>query len=327
MINRSKLALAASLTLTVAAFPGFAMAQSAEYPTDSLRIIVPFGAGGGTDAVARIIASGLSERLGITVNVENRPGAGGVVGSQALADAATDGSVIGLLSASLGGYKPLGRSEITYESFTPIAMVNFDPAGVQVGAGSEFETLEQLMDALAENPGQYLASASGIGGSWHVAWMSLLQATDLPLDVAPFIPSDGAGSSLNELLAGAVDIVPSSVPEAAALIEAGDVKSLAVMSSERIEAFPDVPTVEEAIGIDLNAGLWRGFAGPLDMDVDAVELLVTEMEAIYESEEFKAQMTDLGYGRRWAATDDFRDFMQETSESMIGVLEASGLAE
>ncbi|MDT0684575.1 tripartite tricarboxylate transporter substrate binding protein [Roseicyclus sp. F158] len=327
MINRRTFAMATSLAMTVAVAPGLGTAQSADYPTDSLRIIVPFGAGGGTDAVARIIGSRLSERLGITVNVENRAGAGGVVGSQAVADAETDGSVIGIITASLGGYQPLGRSDINYESFAPIAMVNFDPAGVQIAADSEFENLEQLVTALEENPGQYTASASGIGGSWHVAWMTFLQAAELPLDAATFIPSDGASTSLNELLAGAVDIVPSSVPEAAALIEAGDVKSLAVMSSERIEAFPDVPTVEEATGINLNAGLWRGFAGPEGMDEEAVDILVTEIEAIYESEDFKEQMSDLGYGLRWAAKDDFRDFMQETSESMIGVLEASGLAQ
>lgn len=157
--------------------------------------------------------------------------------------------------------------------------------------------------------------------------MTLLQAADLPLDAAVFIPSDGAGASLNELLAGGVDIVPSSVPEAAALIEAGNVKSLAVMSSERIAAFPDVPTVEESTGINLNAGLWRGFAGPAGMNEDAIEILATEIQTIYESSEFQEQMSNLGFGMRWAAREDFTDFMRETSTSMVGVLEESGLAQ
>lgn len=147
MRNRREFALAVGLAMTVAAVPGLGQAQAATYPTDTLRIIVPFGAGGGTDVVARMVASELRERLGISVNVENRPGAGGAVGTQAVANASTDGSVIGFLSASLGSYKPLGQADISHEDFAAIAMVNFDPAGVQVAANSEFEDLGQLLQS------------------------------------------------------------------------------------------------------------------------------------------------------------------------------------
>lgn len=323
MIHRRTFTLASLLALTI---PAAGFAQQA-YPAESIRIIVPFGAGGGTDAVARIVAAGLTGRLGIPVNVENRPGAAGLVGSRSIADADTDGSVIGFLTSSLDSYEALGRGDVSYKNFTPLALVNFDPAGVQVQAGSEFETLQQALDAVKADPSEYVASASGIGGPWHIAWITLLQAADLPADATIFIPSEGAGPSLNELLAGAVNFVPSSVAEARALIDAGNVKSLAVMSDKRLEAFPDVPTVEEATGLPVVAGVWRGFAGPAEMDPAAVEILTTNIREIYQSEEFAKQMATIGYGMQWAEGAEFETFLQKAYDTTNGVLNEAGLAQ
>lgn len=297
------------------------------YPTDQIRLIVPFGAGGGTDAVARMIAAGLQERLGVPVNVENRPGAGGVIGHGDIAKAATDGSVFGLMTSSLNSYKSLGRADFTYADFTPIALVNFDPAGVQVRADSKFENLQQVVDEVKANPMSLNASASGIGGSWHQAWLQLIIAAGLEPGSVMFIPSEGANASLNELIAGAVDFAPTSTAEARALIEAGDVRALAVMSSERVASFPDVPTVEEAIGVPLEAGVWRGFAGPKGMSQDAVTILQAQIEDIYQSADFQQKMGDLGYGLRWSAGKAFGDFMQTAFDATNVTLEAAGLAQ
>lgn len=326
MFTRRHFTLAAATLLGCTVLSTGAMAQGT-YPAESLRIIVPFGAGGGTDAVARLMAAGLTERLGIPVNVENRPGAAGVVGSRSVAEAATDGSVIGLLTSSLDSYKAMGRGDLTYANFTPLALVNFDPAGVQVRADSPFQSLDQALAAITDAPQDYVASASGIGGPWHIAWVNLLRAAGLPADATIFIPSEGAGPSLNELLAGAVDFVPSSVAEAGALIESGDVRPLAVMSGSRLEAFPDVPTVEEVTGYSVVSGVWRGFAGPLAMDPTAVQMLETEMQAVYDSADFQDQMARIGYGTQWAAGADFVSFLQNAYDSTSAVLVDAGLAQ
>lgn len=319
--------LGAGLALAAMAAPLAANAQDAAYPASSIRIIVPFGAGGGTDAVARMVAAGLNERLGIPVNIENRPGAGGVVGSNEVANAAADGSVIGLLTSSLDSYEALGRGDINYESFSAISLVNFDPAGVQVQSSSQFENLEQAVEAIRSDPQRFTASASGIGGPWHIAWISLMQAIDVDPTSVMFIPSEGAGPSLNELVAGAVDFVPSSIAEANALMDAGNVRSLGVMSAERLEAFPDVPTVEEAIGTPVVAGVWRGFAGPHGMEPETVAILTEHIEDIYNSDEFKQQMSNLGYGMTLASGDEFTQFMAQAYESTVQVLEAAGYAQ
>lgn len=303
-----------------------AIAQSG-YPERPVTIIVPFAAGGGTDAVARIVAAGLQERLGQQFNVQNLPGAGGFIGHQAIADAAPDGYTIGFMSSSVDGYKPLGRGDLNYESFTPLALVNFDAAGVQVRHDSEFETIEEAIAAIQANPERFTASASGIGGPWHLAWVQLMMAIGSGPDEVVFVPSGGASPSLNELIAGGVDFAPTSVAEARSLIEAGEVRSLAVMDSARMEAFPDLPTIEESLGLAVSAGVWRGFAGPLDMPQDATDTLIEHIEAIYESESFQARLADLSFGTRWAAGDDFRTFMQDAHESTVAVMEAAGLTE
>lgn len=325
-MNRRNTLIAITAALAFAATPFAAVAQTA-YPVDSIRIIVPFGAGGGTDAVARLIAAGLNERLGIPVNVENRPGASGIIGHRRISEAKPDGSVIGLMTSSLDSYQTLGRGDITYANFTPLALVNFDPAGVQIQSSSKFENLQQAIDAIRAAPEDFTASASGIGGPWHLAWVKLMLAAEIAPDAVVFVPSDGAGPSLNELIAGAIDFVPSSVAEARALIDAGNVRSLAIMSSKRLEAFPDVPTVEEAIGVRVSAGVWRGFAGPDGMSQEATTILIAQIEDIYQSVEFQNKMSDLGYGLRWAGGSEFNSFMADAYGSTKLTLIAAGLAD
>ena len=322
-----KLTIAAAVSVAASALIPFqAFAKAPEYPADSIRIIVPFGAGGGTDAVARMVASGLSERLEIPVNVENRPGAGGVIGHREIANAKTDGSVIGLMTSSLDSYQTLGRGDINYRSYSPIALVNFDPAGIQVSAKSEFDSLPQVLDALKSDPSKYTASASGIGGPWHVAWVKMLLSAEVNPSSVTFIPTTGAGPSLNELIAGAINFAPTSVAEATSLIQAGDVRSLAVMSSKRSPAFPEVPTVEEVTGLSVSAGVWRGFAGPKGMSADAASELTKQIKDIFESESFQSKMSSLGYGLRWEDQSGFEQFMADAYDSTKKTLQSAGLA-
>ena len=119
-----------------------------------------------------------------------------------------------------------------------------------------------MLDAVKAEPGEHKASGTGQGGIWHLALAGMLAEAGIDPDAAPWVPSQGAAPGLQDLVAGGVDIVTCSVPEAQALLEAGRVKSLAVMSAERNPAFPDVPTLKEATGLDWTIGAWRGIAGP-----------------------------------------------------------------
>ncbi len=243
---------------------GGAPAEAA-YPERPITMIVPWGAGGGTDATGRILASLMEKDLGVPVNVVNRTGGSGVIGHSAIATAAPDGYTLGVVTVEIGMMHWQGLTDLTYKDYTPLALYNADPAGLQVRADSKWQTAQDVLDAVKADPGQYKASGTGQGGIWHLALAGMLQAAGIAPDAAPWVPSQGAAPGLQDMVAGGVDIVTCSVPEAQALLEAGKVKSLAVMSDERNPAFPDVPTLKEATGLDWKVAAWRGIAGPKGM--------------------------------------------------------------
>jgi tripartite-type tricarboxylate transporter receptor subunit TctC len=298
----------------------------AAYPERPITMVVPWGAGGGTDATARILASLMEGRLGVPVNVVNRTGGSGVVGHSAIATAAPDGYTIGTITVEIVMMHWQGLTDLTYESYTPIAQYNIDPAGLQVRVDAPWNTAEELLEDIRANPGQYRSSGTGQGGIWHLALAGMLQEAGIDPNAAPWVPSEGAAPGLQDLVAGGIDIVPCSVPEAQALLEAGRVKSLAVMSEERNPAFPDIPTLKEATGLDWTTGAWRGVAGPQGMPQEVVDTLVPVLEEIYESQEFIDFMAQRGFGRVWRGPDEFREFMGESDQAFGEVMRAVGLA-
>jgi tripartite-type tricarboxylate transporter receptor subunit TctC len=154
----------------------------------------------------------------------------------------------------------------------------------------------------------------------------MLQAAGVPPNRVQWIPSQGAAPGLQDMLSGGVQIVPCSVPEAKALIDAGRVKSLAIMAEQRNPVFPDVPTVKESIGIDFSVGAWRGFAGPPDMNPEAVAKLEPLMKKIADSQAFKDFMNSRGFGMVYLPAAEFSTFMEER-DAMIGkIMTDLGLA-
>ncbi|WP_251363866.1 tripartite tricarboxylate transporter substrate binding protein, partial [Epibacterium ulvae] len=250
---------------------GVAGAAYAEFPERPITLIVPWGAGGGTDATGRIIANLLKDELGQPVNVVNRTGGGGVVGHSAIAMAKPDGYTIGVITVETGMMHWAGLTDLTHDGFTPIALFNSDPAGVMVAADSPWNSLDDMLAAVKADPGKHKGSGTGQGGIWHLALAGMLNAEGLDASVAPWVPSKGAAAGLQELVAGGVSVVTSSVVEASGLISAGKVKALAVMSSERLSSFPDVPTLTEAFGPEWEMAAWRGLAAPTGLlsDVSA----------------------------------------------------------
>src|SRR3954453_15287216 len=209
----------------------FAASALAAYPERPVTLIVPWGAGGGTDATARIIGTLLEKELGQPVNVVNRTGGSGVVGHAAIAGAPPDGYTIGMITVEIGMMHWQGLPDLSGASYTPIGLVNADPAGVQVAADAPYKTANDLVAAIKANPGKFKASGTGQGGIWHLAIAGMLQDMKVDPAAAPWVPSNGAAPGLQDLVAGGVEVVPCSLPEARPLIDAGKVKSLAVMDA------------------------------------------------------------------------------------------------
>jgi tripartite-type tricarboxylate transporter receptor subunit TctC len=318
----SRLAGGAAVALTAL---GIAPAQAA-YPERPITLIVPWGAGGGTDATGRILASMMEKELNVPVNVVNRTGGSGVVGHSAIATATPDGYTLGVVTVEIGMMHWQGLTELTYQDYTPLALYNADAAGLQVRSDVKWQSAQDVLDAVKADPGRHKASGTGQGGIWHLALAGMLQEAGIAPEAAPWVPSQGSAPGLQALVAGGIDMVTCSVPEAQALLEAGRVKSLAVMSEARDPAFPDVPTLKEATGLGWTVAAWRGIAGPKGLPQEVSNKLVPLLEKIWHSQEFRDFMGQRGFGLVWRDPEGFRQWMAASDESLGTAMKAVGLA-
>ena len=312
------------LGLSLAAAAGGAFAQ--KWPDRPITLVVPWGAGGGTDAVARMLGSLMEKDLGQPVNVVNRTGGSGVVGHSAIASAAPDGYTIGLITVEITMMHHQKLTELNPTSYTPIALVNLDPAGFQVRADSAYKNMNDVLNAIRANPGKFKASGTGQGGIWHLALAGMLRDAKIDPATVPWVPSNGAAPGLQDLVAGGVEFVPCSLPEARSLIDAGKVRSLAVMDSQRSALFPNVPTLKEATGSSWGTGAWRGIAAPKGLPADIAARLEASVKKAYDSKEYKDFMAQRGFGMLWGNSGDFARFMAKGDADMKAVMTAVGLA-
>jgi tripartite-type tricarboxylate transporter receptor subunit TctC len=315
------IALAALVTASLLA----GNAQAA-FPERPITLIVPWAAGGGTDAVARQIAHMLERDLKQPINVVNRTGGSGVVGHQAIASAAPDGYTIGMITLEINMMHWVGLTELTSDQFTPFAMMNSDAAAIHVKSDSPHKTVKELFAAIKANPNKMTASGTGQGGSWHLALAGLMQAEGLAPNSIRWVPSTGAATALTELAAGGVDFVSCSMPEAEALLKAGRVRSLTFMSPKRAANFPDVPTVEEATGHKWHKGVWRAIVGPKGMPSDIATQYETLLKKIYDSAEYQEFMTKRGFDVAWMGSAEFAQFLKKDDADIGEILKTLGLA-
>ena len=318
------LARRAVLGMTLAAAVGGASAQ--QFPDRPITLIVPWGAGGGTDAVARMIGSLMERDLGQPVNVVNRTGGSGVVGHAAIAAAAPDGYTIGMITVEITMMHHQKLTELDPTSYTPLALVNLDPAGFQVRADSPYKSMADVLAAIKANPGKFKASGTGQGGIWHLALAGWLRDAKVDPATVPWVPSNGAAPGLQDLVAGGIEFAPVSLPEARSLIDASKVKSLAVMASSRAALFPNVPTLKEATGSDWATGAWRGIAAPKGLPAPVAARLEASVKKAYDSKEYKDFMAQRGFGMLWGSAQEFARFMAKGDADMKAVMTAVGIA-
>jgi len=319
--RRSLLAGAAGALLALAAG-----SAAAAWPERPITLIVPWGAGGGTDATARIIGSLLEKDLGQPVNVVNRTGGSGVVGHQAIATAAPDAYTIGLITVEISMMHWQGLTDLSGTSYTPIGLVNADPAGLQVRADAPYKNANELIAAIKANPGKFKASGTGQGGIWHLAIAGMLKSLNIDPAAVPWVPSNGAAPGLQDLVAGGVEVVPCSLPEARSLIDAGKVKSLAIMSDKPAALYPQVPTLKAAIGSDWKMAAWRGIAAPKGIPAEARDKLVAAIRKIAASKEYTDFMSSRGYGVVYEGPDEFATFMAKSDADLGATMKAVGIA-
>lgn len=300
-----------SLAFGLALCAPLAATAEVAWPDKPSQLIVIAGAGGGSDYVLRLLAIELEKNAGQPLTIINQAQGGGVVGMTTYVNGTGDGSVVGQMSP-FAQYRMMGQADFTSGSFTPIALVNMDPAAVTVTQESELASIGIIIDKLKADPASLrISCGGGCNASWDIPFVSLM--LDAGVDVAKLnlIPATGSAAGLQELASGGVDIVLSSLPETDALRDAGMVKNVAVFSAESLERYSDVPTVADETGADVSGGTWRGIAGPAGMDAELVARIEAAVKVAFDSEAFQNGMKDRGFGAVWMDAATLADFMKE----------------
>lgn len=298
----------------------------AAWPERPITMIVPYAAGGGTDAVGRAIAVSLEKELGRPVNVVNRGGGNAVVGHSAIASAKPDGYTIGLMSSEIAMLHWLGLTKLTHRDFSPMAVVNAEYAAINVAKDGKFTDLKQMLDAIRTSPaGTFKASGTGTGASWHVALNGLLIEQGIDPAKVRWVPSQGAAPAMVELAAGGIDIVPCSVPEARSMIDAGKAKGLTILGPQRHAIYKDIPSLPDAIGSNYTFAAWRSIAGPKGLDPAVQKRLAEALDASYKSAFYQEFLTKQGFGPEWVAGDALTPYVEKYDMAMGKTLDVMGL--
>jgi tripartite-type tricarboxylate transporter receptor subunit TctC len=326
-ISKRKLLALATGSALLAAMPLAASAQgAAAYPNRPITMIVPWAAGGGTDATARFVATLLERELKQPVNVVNRTGGGGIVGHTEIANAKADGYTIGVVTTELSLYRWLGTSQLTHANYTPLALYNTDPVGIHVRAEDGPKSLKELLDGVAAKPGVMKASGANLGGLAHLSVAGMLTSLNLPVASLPWVPSEGSTPSLQLLASGAIEVVATTMPEAQTMVDAKRARTLAIMRPTRDPVYPNVPTVKEAVGVDWSLGAWRGVAGPKDMPAEATTRLADALKKVVADPEFRKLMDARKFGVEYADPAGFVSYLKSAEERFGVSAKAAGLA-
>jgi len=204
--------------------------------------------------------------------------------------------------------------------------VNADPAGVNVRVDSPYKSVKDLLAAIKANPGKFKASGTGQGGIWHLAIAGLLKEQGIDPGALPWVPSQGAAPGLQDLVSGGVEVVPCSIPEARAMIDAGKVRALAIMDTNPPALYPKLPTLKSELGSNWQIAAWRVIAAPKGIPAEVQKTLVTALKKVYDSKDYKEFMAKQGYGTVWADPEGTAKFMAASDANLGAALKAVGLA-
>lgn len=264
------------------------------FPDQPITLVCPWSPGGGTDRVSRQIAVELEAELGVPVNVVNATGGGGVTGHTRGAQARPDGYTLSMITVELSMLHWRGLTNLTHRDFAPVQLLNRDSAALFVRDDSPYRSLDDLQAAVAATETKLKASGTAFGGVWHIAVAGWLDSRGLAPDAVTWVSINGAGPSVQELLAGGLDFICCSLPEADAVVAGGRVRCLGVMSDQRINGFDQVPTFREQ-GHPWSLAGWRGLALPRDTPAERVETIARAVERITGGEGFRRFMAESGF--------------------------------
>jgi len=296
----------------------------AVYPDRIVKIVVPFAPGGGTDIVARTLAQEMAKDLGQSVIVENRPGAGTIVGTQTVAVSEPDGYTL-LMGTFANAVNPSLYAKLPYDphkDFAAIALVARSFNIVVVNSKSPIKSIADLIAAAKADPDKLSYGTYGTGTSAHLAGELFKSMAKVNLTMVPY---KGAAPAITDLIGGQIQVMFTTVASAAALIEAGQLRALAVTSAERSPAFPDIPTVSEAGVAGYAAESWYGLFAPAKTPTEAIDRLNKSAATAVKSEAFKRLGVNEGLVMVASPPDELDRYFQGEEARWRNVIKDAGI--
>jgi tripartite-type tricarboxylate transporter receptor subunit TctC len=319
VLLRSLAALAAAAALA----PAGASAQT--WPDRPIKLIVPFAPGGTTDIVARLVADKLGTQLGKPVVVENRAGAGGALGSEALAKAAPDGYTIGMATQSTHAANPALQPKLGYDAlkdFAPVSMLAIVPGVLAVHPSVPAKTMKEFIALAKAQPGKLSYGTPGIGSLGHLL---MAQFEDFNQVDLLHVPYKGSGQALNDVLAGQIQVIGDNLPSALPHIQAGKLRALGVQSYRRVPSLPDVPTYAEMGMGDIGKPAWFGIAAPANTPAPVVAKLNEAIRAALKDPQVVAKLAQSGSEPAPGTPEEFARAIRETMDGFRAVVKSRNI--
>lgn len=303
---------------------GEARSSEPEIPGNSIRIIVPFSAGGPTDVLARVVGKVLGEKLGVTTFIENKPGASGIIGTEPVVRSPPDGAVL-LLTATHHVITPSLYKSIPYDTkkdLSPIALVAQAPNAILVTNSFPAKNVAELIAILKKNPGKYSFGSAGTGSANHLSGELFKQMAGVDI---VHIPYKGNGPAMNDLIGGHIPMIFDSLPTVVNASKGGLVRVLALTSLKRSPLLPDVPTLDESGIKGFNVQAWFGIYMPQANNSPIYKKLVAAMKEVNESEETKRRFAEMGVEPGDLYGDQFRAFVDSEIDRWSAVVKKADI--
>jgi tripartite-type tricarboxylate transporter receptor subunit TctC len=310
-----------TLLAAVLAAPLIAFAQA--YPSKPVRIIVPFAPGGGSDLAGRLVAAKLTERMGGQFIVENRPGAGSNLGAELAVKSPPDGYTLLIISASYTVNPSVYKLNFDpMNDITPIIQISGGPYVVAVHPSVPANTLAEFVALVKKQPEKYAYGSSGNGSIMHVASEYFLDSAKIKV---LHVPYKGTGPAVQDTIGGQVQLVFGAVPVTLPHVKAGRLRALAVTTSKRIAAAPDLPTVEEVGYPGYEVTNWHGLLAPKGVPREIVERLNREVNEVVKSEEMKKNLTAEGLEPAGGSPERFGQILKSEMTRWAKVVQQAGI--
>lgn len=302
----------------------FPLAAQAQFPDRPIKLIVPYAAGGGTDAIARLVAQGMSENLGQSVVVENNGSAGGNIAVAQAAGAPPDGYTILMANQGPMTVNPHMFKSVKVDplaAFDALTLIAAAPLVLVVPKNSPFQSFQDLIDYAKKNPGKLSYGSAGNGSASHVAVLLLGEVAGVQM---VHVPYRGAGPALNDLVGAQTQFMITTLPSVTGLVHGGQLRALAVTSRKAIPQLPGIPAIAEAGYPDYESTAWYGFVVPKGVPAAVKERLSTAIAAAIRSDVIRGRLSDEGAAPIGNSAQEFATMMVQESARWKKVIAASG---